>query len=98
MNTLTTRALSVLLLLALIVGCSNETPRAEKTDQVTKANAVNMAGHVVIEGPTTLGRDNRIVQFASLGAADRPVVAYCGSSLTATHDLLAHVHTLALRY
>jgi thiosulfate/3-mercaptopyruvate sulfurtransferase len=28
-------------------------------------------------------------RYAALGAVDRPVVAYCGSSLTATHDLLA---------
>jgi thiosulfate/3-mercaptopyruvate sulfurtransferase len=28
-------------------------------------------------------------RYAALGAADRPVVAYCGSSLNATHDLLA---------
>lgn len=43
-----------------------------------------------------LGPDGRFLapeqlraRFASLGATDRPVVAYCGSSLTATHDLLA---------
>ena len=28
-------------------------------------------------------------RYDALGAADRPVVAYCGSSLSATHDLLA---------
>jgi len=28
-------------------------------------------------------------RYAAIGAADRPVVAYCGSSLTAAHDLLA---------
>ena len=28
-------------------------------------------------------------RYEALGAADRPVVAYCGSSLSATHDLLA---------
>ncbi|HEX7172363.1 MAG TPA: sulfurtransferase [Candidatus Limnocylindria bacterium] len=28
-------------------------------------------------------------RYADLGATDRPVIAYCGSSLTATHDLLA---------
>ena len=43
-----------------------------------------------------LGPDGRFLRpdrlrerYAELGAADRPVVAYCGSSLTATHDLLA---------
>lgn len=43
-----------------------------------------------------LGADGRFLpperlreRYAALGAADRPVVAYCGSSLTATHDLLA---------
>ena len=28
-------------------------------------------------------------RYESLGAAERPTVAYCGSSLSATHDLLA---------
>jgi len=43
-----------------------------------------------------LGSDGRFLapralreRYAALGAPDRPVVAYCGSSLTATHDLLA---------
>lgn len=43
-----------------------------------------------------LGPDGRFLprgrlraRYLGLGAADRPVVAYCGSSLTATHDLLA---------
>jgi len=43
-----------------------------------------------------LGPDGRFLpperlrdRYAALGAVDRPVVAYCGSSLTATHDLLA---------
>jgi UDP-N-acetylglucosamine acyltransferase len=30
-----------------------------------------IAGHVVIEGHTTIGRDNRIFQFASIGAANQ---------------------------
>jgi UDP-N-acetylglucosamine acyltransferase len=30
-----------------------------------------VAGHVVIEGHTTIGRDNRIFQFASIGAANQ---------------------------
>jgi len=30
-----------------------------------------VAGHVVIEGHTTIGRDNRIFQFSSLGAANQ---------------------------
>ena len=33
--------------------------------------------------------DRLRARYADLGAADRPVIAYCGSSLTATHDLLA---------
>lgn len=43
-----------------------------------------------------LGLDGRFLpseglrrRYADLGAADRPTIAYCGSSLTATHDLLA---------
>lgn len=30
-----------------------------------------VAGHVVIEGHTTIGRDNRVFQFASIGAANQ---------------------------
>ena len=30
-----------------------------------------VAGHVVLEGHTTIGRDNRIFQFASIGAANQ---------------------------
>ena len=33
--------------------------------------------------------DTLRARYADLGAGDRPVIAYCGSSLTATHDLLA---------
>lgn len=36
-----------------------------------------------------LSRDALRARYASLGADRRPVIAYCGSSLTATHDLLA---------
>lgn len=43
-----------------------------------------------------LGPDGRFLppdalreRYAALGATERPVVAYCGSSLSATHDLLA---------
>ncbi|HVE54640.1 MAG TPA: acyl-ACP--UDP-N-acetylglucosamine O-acyltransferase [Ramlibacter sp.] len=35
------------------------------------AAGTTVAGHVVIEGHTTIGRDNRIFQFASLGAANQ---------------------------
>jgi thiosulfate/3-mercaptopyruvate sulfurtransferase len=58
------------------------------------------AGHVpgAVSAPwaENLDADGRFLpperlrqRYAALGAADRPVVAYCGSSLTATHDLLA---------
>ena len=58
------------------------------------------AGHIpgAVSAPFTsnLGADGRFLtpdalraRYASLGADDRPVVAYCGSSLSATHDLLA---------
>ena len=58
------------------------------------------AGHVpgAVSAPfrSNLGPDGRFLapddlraRYASLGADDRPVVAYCGSSLSATHDLLA---------
>jgi thiosulfate/3-mercaptopyruvate sulfurtransferase len=43
-----------------------------------------------------LGRDGRFLpaeelraRYAALGAGERPTVAYCGSGLSATHDLLA---------
>jgi UDP-N-acetylglucosamine acyltransferase len=35
------------------------------------AAGTTVAGHVVIEGHTTIGRDNRIFQFASVGAANQ---------------------------
>ena len=58
------------------------------------------AGHIpgAVCAPHTgnLGADGRFLppdrlreRHAALGATDRPVVEYCGSSLTATHDLLA---------
>jgi thiosulfate/3-mercaptopyruvate sulfurtransferase len=58
------------------------------------------AGHIpgAVNAPwsANLGPDGRFLdaatlreRYASLGAGDRPVVAYCGSSLSATHDLLA---------
>ena len=58
------------------------------------------AGHIpgAASAPwaANLGADGRFLtagrlrdRYEALGAVDRPVVAYCGSSLTATHDLLA---------
>lgn len=58
------------------------------------------AGHVPgalsVPWSENLGDDGRFLgpgalreRYLALGAGDRPVVAYCGSSLTATHDLLA---------
>ena len=58
------------------------------------------AGHIPgaasVPWSTNLGPDGRFLpplelrdRYARLGATDRPVVVYCGSSLTATHDLLA---------
>lgn len=58
------------------------------------------AGHIpgAISAPfiSNMGPDGRFLapdalraRYASLGATERPVVAYCGSSLSATHDLLA---------
>ncbi|MCC6619068.1 MAG: sulfurtransferase [Chloroflexi bacterium] len=58
------------------------------------------AGHIpgAVHAPHAgnLGPDGRFLpadrlrdRYAGLGADRRPVVAYCGSSLTATHDLLA---------
>ena len=58
------------------------------------------AGHIpgAVSAPVAanLGPDGRFLppevlraRYASLGAGERPVVAYCGSGLNATHDLLA---------
>jgi thiosulfate/3-mercaptopyruvate sulfurtransferase len=58
------------------------------------------AGHVpgAVSAPFSANLDERgrflpaaalRERYAALGAEERPVVAYCGSSLTATHDLLA---------
>jgi thiosulfate/3-mercaptopyruvate sulfurtransferase len=58
------------------------------------------AGHIpgAASAPfaANLGPDGRFLapdvlraRYSSLGADERPVVAYCGSSLSATHDLLA---------
>jgi thiosulfate/3-mercaptopyruvate sulfurtransferase len=58
------------------------------------------AGHIpgAVSAPfmSNLGADGRFLapdalraRYVSLGADERPVVAYCGSSLSATHDLLA---------
>jgi thiosulfate/3-mercaptopyruvate sulfurtransferase len=58
------------------------------------------AGHIpgAVSAPFTgnLGPDGQFLppealrlRYEALGAGERPVVAYCGSSLSATHDLLA---------
>ena len=58
------------------------------------------AGHIpgAVSAPwaENLGANGRFLspaalreRYAALGVGERPVVAYCGSSLTATHDLLA---------
>lgn len=58
------------------------------------------AGHIpgAVSAPWSdnLGPDGRFLppealreRYAAFGAGERPVAAYCGSSLTATHDLLA---------
>ncbi len=44
-------------------------PYAVIGDQVTIGSGTSIGAHAVIEGPTEIGRDNRIFQFASVGAA-----------------------------
>ena len=58
--------------------------------------AVHIPGAASAPWADNLGPDGRFLppdrlreRYAELGAADRPAVAYCGSSLAATHDLLA---------
>ncbi len=46
-------------------------------DDVEIGSGTRIDGHVVIKGPTTIGRDNRIYQFASLGD-DPQDMAYAG--------------------
>jgi thiosulfate/3-mercaptopyruvate sulfurtransferase len=56
----------------------------------------HVPGAVNVPWSTNLGEDGRFLppdelraRYAAVGAEERPVIAYCGSSLTATHDLLA---------
>lgn len=56
----------------------------------------HIPGAVSAPWPDNLGPDGRFLpadalrrRYAVLGADRRPTIAYCGSSLTATHDLLA---------
>jgi thiosulfate/3-mercaptopyruvate sulfurtransferase len=56
----------------------------------------HVPGAVSLPWASNLGPDGRFLKpdelrrrYAALGAGSRPVVAYCGSSLSATHDLLA---------
>jgi len=56
----------------------------------------HIPGAVSVPWSSNLGADGRFLpaeelrrRYEALGAGARPVIAYCGSSLTATHDLLA---------
>ncbi|HEX7196929.1 MAG TPA: rhodanese-like domain-containing protein, partial [Candidatus Limnocylindria bacterium] len=58
--------------------------------------AGHIPGALSVPFARNLGPDGRFLapaelraRYAALGAADAPVVAYCGSGLSATHDLLA---------
>jgi len=58
--------------------------------------AGHIPGAVSVPWASNLGPDGRFLdapslraRYADLGATTRPTVAYCGSSLSATHDLLA---------
>ena len=60
------------------------------------ARAGHVPGAVSVPWSTNLGSDGRFLpaeelrrRYEALGAGARPTVAYCGSSLNATHDLLA---------
>ncbi|BCR05207.1 acyl-[acyl-carrier-protein]--UDP-N-acetylglucosamine O-acyltransferase [Desulfuromonas versatilis] len=44
-------------------------PYAVIGDHVSIGSGTSVGAHAVIEGPTEIGRDNRIFQFASVGAA-----------------------------
>jgi thiosulfate/3-mercaptopyruvate sulfurtransferase len=63
-------------------------PIDPRAGHVPGAHSAPWAGNLGPDGrfqPATALRE----RYASLGAGERPVVAYCGSSLSATHDLLA---------
>jgi UDP-N-acetylglucosamine acyltransferase len=60
-----------------------------------------VAGHVVIEGHTTIGRDNRIYQFASVGAANQdkkyqgePTELVIGDRNTVREFVTLHIGTV----
>ncbi len=46
---------------------------------VTLGEGTQVASHVVIKGPTTIGKDNRILQFSSVGE-DTPDLKYQGEA------------------
>jgi thiosulfate/3-mercaptopyruvate sulfurtransferase len=58
--------------------------------------AGHIPGAINVPWASNLGPDGRFLdatslrqRYTDLGATSRPTVAYCGSSLSATHDLLA---------
>jgi len=48
---------------------------------VVIGDACKVASHVVLKGPTRIGRNNKIFQFSSIGE-DTPAIAYSGESTT----------------
>jgi len=46
-------------------------------DQVEIDNGTRIDSHVVINGPTRIGKDNHIYQFASIGDDPQGIMAYC---------------------
>jgi UDP-N-acetylglucosamine acyltransferase len=48
---------------------------------VVIGDACQIASHVVLKGPTRLGKNNKIFQFSSIGE-DTPAIAYSGESTT----------------
>ncbi len=49
--------------------------------EVVIGDACSIASHVVLKGPTRIGRNNKIFQFSSIGE-DTPAIAYSGESTT----------------
>ena len=63
-------------------------PIDPRAGHIPGAHSAPWSGNLLPDGRFRSASELR-ERYAGLGATDRPVVAYCGSGLNATHDLLA---------